>query len=146
MPSARTVLVASAALLATALGVLRCDPASSTCDAVGDGISGGDASLLIVVDDDAFRPGMVTAQNLSTVTLTLKNEGTRPHGFTVGCVATPNHNGCPSESCFPDAATIAPIPPDRTATTTFVAPDPESLYPFRSTADGDTQTGQFHVN
>jgi hypothetical protein len=119
---------------------------SGACAEVGDGISGGAAPIVVVVDDDGFHPRLVTAQDKANVTLTLKNEGTRPHGFAVECVPTPNHNGCPSQSCFPEKATIPPIPPGGSATTTFAAPDLERLYPIRSTAHGDSLTGQFKVN
>jgi hypothetical protein len=150
MRARRPIFIAAAALLSFGVAVSRCastkSTAKSTCTEVGDGISGGAATLAIVVDDDGFRPRVVTAQDKAKVTLTLKNEGTRPHGFMVECVPTPDHEGCPMESCFPDNATIAPIPPGGSATITFLAPDLERLHPIRSTAHGDTLTGQFKVN
>lgn len=143
---ARFILGAAAALGSLALALSRCDATNHSCVPEGDSVSGVDAKFVIVVDDDGFTPALVTAQDLSNVTLTLKNQGTRPHGFTVGCVPTPNDYGCPTQSCFADEATIAPIPPGGSATATFATPSIEDVYPFRSTADGDTQTGQFNVN
>jgi hypothetical protein len=146
MRARRFILIAAAALLSAGLVVSRCaSTKSSACAEVGDGISGGNANIVIIVDDDGFRPRLVTAQDKAKVTLTLKNEGTRPHGFAVECVPT-DHDGCPSESCFPDKATIAPIPPGGSATTTFVAPDLERVYPVRSTAHGENLAAQFNVN
>jgi hypothetical protein len=149
MRAGRIILIAAAALLSFGVAVSRCaskKSTASTCAEVGDGISGGAAALVVIVDDDGFRPRIVTAQDKARVTLTLKNEGTRPHGFSVECVPTPDLGGCPSESCFPDNAAIGPIPPGGNATKTFVAPDLERLYPIRSTAHGDTIAGQFKVN
>ena len=147
MRARRIILIAAAALLSCGLAVSRCASKKSTaCAEVGDGISGGAENIVIVVDDDGFHPRLVTAQDKAKVTLTVKNQGTRPHGFAVQCVPTPNHDDCPTESCFPDKATIGPIPPGGTATTTFVAPDLERLYPVRSTVRGDDVTGQFNVN
>jgi hypothetical protein len=108
-----------------------------------DGLSGGDSAFDLVVDDTGFSPTILKAQNRSTVKVTLKNSGTRPHGFVVACLATPNITGCPTESCFPDASVIEPIPPDASATATFVAPNPEGAYAFGSGAKGDTMAGQF---
>jgi hypothetical protein len=125
----------------------RCSsPGGGSCNADQDGVNGGNFVFDLTVDDDAFAPRILTAQNLANVELTLTNKGTMPHGFAAGCVATPNDNGCPTEACFSDAASIAPIQPDASATIHFVTPNPDGLsYPFHSTAPGDTQTGQFIV-
>jgi hypothetical protein len=130
-----------------ALGYLACSSpgASGACTSDGDGNQGGSATLDLSVSDTAFTPTILKSQNLAQVTLTLKNTGTKPHDFIVGCVATPNTNGCPTTSCFPDASVIGPIPPDASATATFVTPNPEGIYDFRSDLPGDTQTGQFVV-
>jgi hypothetical protein len=149
MRAGRIILIAAAALLSFGVAVSRCaskKSSASTCAEVGDGISGGAAALVVIADDNGFSPRVLFAQDKARVTLTLKNQGTRPHGFEVECVPTPNLDGCPSESCFPDNAAIAPIPPGGAATKTFLAPDLERLYPIRSTAHGDTITGQFKVN
>jgi hypothetical protein len=150
MRARQVILIAAAALLSSGLAISRCGSTSTkktiACAEVGDGVSGGAASIVIIVDDDGFRPRQVTAQDKAKVTLTLKNEGTRPHGFAVDCVPTPNSDSCPSQSCFLDNATIPPIPPGGSATITVVAPDLERPYPIRSTARGDTMTGQFNVN
>ena len=42
-------------------------------------------------------------------------------------------------SCFPTGATIAPIAPGQSQTTTFFTPTPDNLiYPFRSGAPNDS--------
>ena len=103
-----------------------------------DGITGGCDAFDLSVDDIAFSPIILKTQNLAQVTLTLKNSGTRPHDFTVECLATPNSLGCPPQSCFPAAASVAAVPPGGSATTTFVTPNPEGIYVFRSDVPGDS--------
>jgi hypothetical protein len=139
-------------LLALAVAAARCaDSTGAGADggACGpsdqDGLNGGSSTLDLTVDDDAFAPIILKAQNLSTVTLTLSNTGTRPHDFVVDCLPTPNDNGCPTTSCFPDAAVIPAVAPGASASTTFVTPNPEGIYDFRSDLPGDTMTGQFVV-
>ncbi|MGO8993554.1 MAG: cupredoxin domain-containing protein [Polyangiaceae bacterium] len=110
-----------------------------------DGIQGGAYVFDLQVSDTAFTPIILTAENLAQVTVTLKNTGTKPHDFVVQCMATPNDNGCPTTSCFPDASTIGPLAPDASATATFETPNPEGTYNFYSDLPGDTQTGQFIV-
>jgi len=122
-----------------------CDNAGSPCEADSDGIVGGSYTFDLQVDDDAFAPIILKAENLASVTLTVTNTGTKPHGFAVDCMPTPNDNGCPESSCFPDASTIGALLPDASTTTTFVTPNPEGIYTFRSPVAGDTQTGQFVV-
>jgi len=131
---------------------LACDATSSggPCTTDQDGISGGSASFVVTVTDTGFSPKILKAQNLAQVSLTLKNSGTRPHDLVVGCIATPNDNGCPTTSCFPDASTVGPLSPDASVTATLVTPNPEGIYPFRSdvAADGEGDgglTGQFIV-
>ena len=97
------------------------------------------------MSDTAFTPTILKAQNLARVTLTLRNTGTTPHSFVVACMPTPNDDGCPTTSCFPDASTIGPLAPDASATATFVTPNPEGIYVFHSDLPGDSQTGQFVV-
>jgi hypothetical protein len=135
--------------------LLDCSSSSSSSDAPdAGGTSGacvstkdsGTAAIALSVDDTAFSPAQVTADDLSLVTVTLTNKGTKPHGFTVQCASTPNTKGCPTTTCFPDASTIDPIPPDASATATFTAPHAEGTYTFGSGASGDTMTGQFNVN
>ena len=111
-----------------------------------DGVAGGNTTFALTVDDTSFKPTILKTQNVSNVTLTLTNAGTKPHGFTVDCIATPNSSGCPTQSCFPDGSMIAPIAPGATATVTFVTPNPEGIYAFHSNAPGDTQpAGQFVI-
>jgi hypothetical protein len=117
-----------------------------TCSADdADGMNGGSTTLDLTIDDTAFTPAILKTENRANVTLTVKNAGTKPHDFVVACLATPNGNGCPTTSCFPDAATIGSIPPDASVTTTFTTPSPEGIYDFKSDLTGDTQTGQFIV-
>ena len=131
------------------LGALAACTSQATSGACGpsdqDGVSGGSVALDLAVDDTGFTPIILEAQNLATVALTLKNNGTKAHGFAVACLATPNGQGCPSASCFPDAGAIAPIAPGASATATFVTPNPEGIYVFHSSAPGDSMAGQFVV-
>jgi hypothetical protein len=110
-----------------------------------DGIIGGQASFVVSVTDDAFGPRILTAQNQTDVTLKLTNDGTTPHGLAVACLPTPNDDGCPSTSCFPDAATVAPLDPGADATVTFRVPLVEGIYAVTTGVDGDAPTGQFIV-
>jgi hypothetical protein len=131
--------------------LLHCSTSSGSASPVDAGpcpladASGKTATLALAVSDTAFAPGMLTADNNATVTLTLINTGTKQHGFAVQCMPTAGANGC-SSSCFPGESTIQPIGPDASATTTFVAPSIEGTYTFGSNATGDTMTGQFDVN
>lgn len=108
-------------------------------------MNGGNFVFDVTVDDDAFAPTVLAPQNLANVTLNLTNKGTRPHDFVVECLPTPNDNGCPTTSCFPDAANVGALEPDASVTRKFVTPNPEGSYTFRSNLPGDTQTGQFVV-
>ncbi len=124
------------------------DDHDSTCtpdDA--DGIISEPARLVVTVSDTEFAPKILTAQNSSDITLTLENEGTTPHGFVVDCLPTPNNDGCPLESCFPDDAKIEPLAPGESATITFQTPLVEGIYDFRSDVPEDTELtpGQFIV-
>lgn len=110
-----------------------------------DGIVGGTKTIGVTVDDDGFTPTPITVQNKTTLTIQLRNMGTKPHGFAVGCVATPNDLGCPGRSCFPGAASIEPVEPGGTGSARFLVPTPEAIYPVTSTADGDGIEGQLVV-
>jgi hypothetical protein len=116
-----------------------------TCAGYQDGISGGTYRLSLTVTDDGFGPIILKAQDNATVILTVTNAGTRPHDFVVDCMPTPNGDGCPTTSCFPDEAAVGPLDPGASATTTFATPHPEGIYVFRSDLPGDTMTGQFVV-
>jgi hypothetical protein len=102
-----------------------------------DGINGGCYVLDLTVDDTTFSPIILKTQNLGQVTLTLTNAGTTPHDFAVGCIPL-SFPGCPSQTCFPSGARIAPVAPGATATATFVVPNPEGIYAFRSDVSGDS--------
>ncbi|MFZ5891832.1 MAG: cupredoxin domain-containing protein [Myxococcota bacterium] len=110
-----------------------------------DGVIGGAWTFALVVDDTNFAPLILKTQNSSTVTVSLENRGTRPHDFAIDCLPTPNDDGCPSESCFPPEATIAPVEPGEKGSAAFQTPRVEGIYTFRSTLAGDTLTGQFVV-
>jgi hypothetical protein len=125
--------VGTAALALVTLGLVHCSQASLG-GSDSDGYSGGDAGFALTVTDDAFSTAILKCQNLANVTLTMTNAGTREHDFVVDCMGS---------SCFPDAAAIAPLTPDASATVHFVAPYTEGIYTFRSDLPGDTQTGQF---
>jgi hypothetical protein len=131
-----------AAILAVAVA---CGCSSSNDDVCApddaDGVIGGDVTLALTAKDDAFEPTISKVQNLTNVTLTITNAGAKPHGFSIDCLATPNSNGCPAQSCFPAASTIAPIAPGGTVTLTFAVPRVEGIYTFRS----DVATGQLIV-
>jgi len=112
-----------------------------------DGIVSEPANPLLTVTDDGFTPKLVTAQNTSDITLTLENRGTRPHGFVVDCLPTPNTEGCPAKSCFPSEARIGALEAGDSATIRFESPLVEGIYVFHSGAPGDDELapGQFIV-
>jgi hypothetical protein len=112
-----------------------------------DGIISEPARLIVTVTDSDLKPKILTVQNSSDITLTLENNGTSPLGLAVDCLATPNHDGCPTESCFPADAKLEPIEPGESATITFVSPLVEGIYAFHSGLPDDTEraSGQFIV-
>jgi hypothetical protein len=115
------------------------DGGSSTCKpGDADGINGGCYAYDLTVDDTGFTPIILKAQNVGQVTLHLTNKGTKPHDFVVDCLPTPNVQGCPPQSCFPAASKIGPLAPGATATASFVTPNPEGIYDFRSDVSGDS--------
>src|SRR5262245_12994305 len=93
-----------------------------------DGIVSVDMTVAVTVNDTSFQPAIIKTQNTSIVTLTLTNAGTHPHGFALDCLPTPNSRSCPTASCFPAAATIAPIAPGTSTTTKFMTPAVEGIY------------------
>jgi hypothetical protein len=92
----------------------------------------------VTVDDTGFSPIILKAQNNAQVTITLKNAGSKPHDFVMGCVAI-SYPGCASQFCFPAEANIPPVPPGGTATATFATPHVEGIYNFQSSLPGDSQ-------
>jgi hypothetical protein len=119
------------------------------CATDQNGIQGGRDVFFLTVSDTAFAVGAadsgsaqpnVTLENSTTVTLTLTNVGSKPHDLVIVCQPTPNHSGCPTQSCFPAEANIAALQPGQSATTTFVAPFKEGPYAFTSDLPGDTET------
>ena len=148
--------VARVALVAVCLAgvaLAACSSASSSggagadggaCFPDGDGINGGAYTFDLTVDDTGFSKAILATQNDAQVTLTLKNTGTRPHGFEVGCTSVlPAYPdlpaGCKTTACFPAGATIAPLAPGASATVTFDTPTPDNLiYPFKSSEPADS--------
>ena len=110
-----------------------------------DGVIGDTAFFAVTVTDEEFTPKILSSQNLTRVTLKLENQGTAPHGFTIACLPTPNSNGCPQESCFPGASTIAPLDPGESATTEFEVPLVEGIHAITTGVDGDAFEAQFIV-
>ena len=97
-----------------------------------DGIRGGTLSFVVRAGDDAFSPAIVRSENSGHVTVTLRNTGTRPHGFVVDAF---------------DGSEIAPIAPGASAVVSFDTPDEEMIYTIRSTAEGDDAlTGQWIID
>lgn len=130
------------------LALLGCAPTSAgeSCEPDDlDGVVGGDYTFALSVDDAKFSALILKTQNSSDVRLTLENRGTRPHDFRIDCLATPNHDGCPLESCFEPGAAIAELLPGQSGSAHFVTPQVEGIYTFRSTPDGDALLGQFVV-
>ena len=116
------------------------DEAGSTCKpGDADGINGGCYAFDLTVTDTGFTPLILKAQNDGTVTLKVTNKGTKPHDFVVACLPTPNITGCPPQSCFPSSAALTAIAPGATSTASFVTPNPEGIYIFRSDVAGDSQ-------
>jgi hypothetical protein len=122
-------------------------PVAGGCTTDQNGVQGGRDVFFVTVTDSAFSVGgadsgsmqpNITIENGATVTLTLYNAGTVPHGLMVLCQDTPNGNGCPMQSCFPPDADIPAVQPGQSATTTFMAPLKEGAYPFVPALPGDT--------
>jgi hypothetical protein len=127
------------------------------CFPDSDGLTGGFYPIAVTVTDTGFLKNLIATQNDSMVTLTLTNAGTKPHGFSVGCVSVLSSYPklpamCPTVSCFPGAtaqgstadggaadggtsdggaaaqtATVAPIAPGASATIMFNTPTPDGL-------------------
>jgi hypothetical protein len=108
-----------------------------------DGLNGGNYIFDVTVDDTGFSKMIFATQNDATATLTLKNTGTKPHGFAIECTSvTPAYptvpKGCPDVACFPSNAYIAPLAPGESKTVTFGTPTPDGLlYPVRSSEPND---------
>lgn len=121
---------ALAALLVPPLGPLACGDSASLGGDDADGIKGGSYVFAVSVSDSAFTPAIVKAENLATITLTLENAGSTPHGFVVDGIAT---------------SRIDPIAPGASATVSFETPNAEGILTFRSTVAADAMTGQLIV-
>jgi hypothetical protein len=153
-PTVRSIMrilpaIARPSLLALALASAACDDDEETGDACTpddlDGVIGGDVTFEVTIGDDAFSPRILTAQNRAAVTLTLTNDSNEARGFFVECLPTPNDDGCPSDSCFPDDARLDPIEPGASAIAEFEVPIVEGAYTIVS-APGETEpSAQFIV-
>jgi hypothetical protein len=108
-----------------------------------DGINGGTYPIDLTVDDTGFSKTVIGTQNDATAVLTLKNTGTKPHGFEVECTSVvPAYPtvpaGCPSVACFPSNSIIGPLAPGESQTITFFTPTPDGLnYPVKSSEPSD---------
>ena len=135
----------------TGAALLHCSsPSRSNSSADGggcfqdaDGLTGGPYTINLTVDDNGFSKTVLNTQNDATVTFTLTNSGTKPHGFVVDCASVttvyPNLPAqCPSMICFPSNSTIAPIAPGASTTIMFFTPTPDNIiYPFKSSEPSD---------
>lgn len=136
-------------LVLLSLGLLHCSSSKPSgddndgCFADIDGVTDRPATINLTVDDDAFSKRVLNTQNSSTITFTLTNAGTVPHGFEVACASVTSvypdvPAGCPDTSCFPDASSVDPIMPGESKTVTFTTPVPDNLiYPFESSSPDD---------
>ena len=142
----RALLLAAAALNFACSGMDESQNDACTPEDA-DGVISEPATLLLTVTDTNFAPIVLTTQNSSEITLTLRNDGTTPHGFVVDCRPTPNDDGCPTQSCFPSESQIELVVPGEQATVVFETPLVEGLYDFRSgvAEDADLGGGQFLV-
>jgi len=138
------------------------DPfANGMCFPDADGLTDDPIKIELTVDDTKFSKNVISSQDNSLITLTLKNEGTKPHGFAVGCAsvldAYPNvPDRCPKVTCFsgstPDGddgdsvadddaempARIDPIEPGESKTIMFITPTTDNvIYPFTSNSPDD---------
>lgn len=117
--------------------------AGGGCFPDADGVTGGTYTVNLTVADDGFSKTVLSSQDNSTVTLTLSNVGSVPHGFDLDCVSVTTEfphlpAGCPSVSCFPSESTVGPLAPGESKTVTFFTPTPDNLiYPFHSNAPDD---------
>jgi hypothetical protein len=118
--------------------------AEAMCFPDGDGLSGGDYTFVLTVDDTGFSKTILATQNDAQATVTLTNMGTKPHGFEVECTSViPAYpdlpSGCPTSACFPANSTLPPLSPGATETITFDTPTPDGLiYPFKSSEPSDS--------
>ena len=149
-PPTTLPLCRAALLLATAAWTVACSTDAEQNDACtpddADGVISEPANPELIVTDSEFMPKIVTTQNSSAIKLKLTNEGSTPHGFVVDCLATPNTDGCPTNSCFPSEAKIQPLEPGADATIMFDSPLVEGIYTFRSDVAGDNDLkGQFVI-
>jgi hypothetical protein len=144
--ASRTLPFARLRLALLALTLLHCGSSSSedgTCYPDADGITALPSTISLTVTDDEFSRAVINTQNNSSVTLTLTNAGSVPHGFAVGCMdVTAEYPhlpaGCSSKSCFPAESTFEPIMPGESKTVTFITPVPDNIiYPFQSSAPDD---------
>jgi hypothetical protein len=150
-------MIRARGLLVAFIALVHCSDASApaggdggACFPDSDGLIGGDYVFDLTVDDTGFSKNILTTQNLAHVTLTLKNAGTRAHGFEVECKPVTAPPGCAKTSCFPAASTVPPLAPGKSVTVRFGTPYPEGIYTFKSSAPADSEVhalndGQFIV-
>jgi hypothetical protein len=103
-------------------------------------VSVSDTGFGVGGPDSGSIQNNITVENFASVSITLTNIGTKPHGMVVQCLATPNTKGCAPQSCFPDASAIPEVDPGASKTVTFTTPIVEGSYTFVSPQAGDTTT------
>jgi hypothetical protein len=103
-----------------------------------DGVVGGDYTFEVAVNETGFTPAILKAQNSGVITLTVRNTGSKAHGFSIECL---NVQGC--TSCFPATAKIDQLASGAQKTLKFTAPEQEGIFTIKSEVEGDTFTAQF---
>lgn len=103
-----------------------------------DGVIGGDYTFEVTVNESGFTPTILKAQNSGAITLTVRNTGSKAHGFSIECL---NVQGC--TSCFPAAAKVDQLAAGAQKTLKFTAPEQEGIFTIKSEVEGDTFTAQF---
>ena len=120
------------------------DGGDNDCFPSNTGTTGGADTFDLTVDDTGFSKMLLTTLSSAQVTLTLTNNGTKPHGFKVGCTSVTSAYptlpaGCPTTACFDPSASIAPLAPGASRTISFETPVPDNLiYPFTSNDPDDS--------
>jgi hypothetical protein len=132
------------------LGVplIHCSGATTpggACYPDNDGVNDVPQTIDLTVDDEKFSRIDITTQNDSAITFTLKNTGTKPHGFVVESTSVllgyPNLPAeCATTASFPPESTITALAPGKSKTITFLTPTPDNItFPFKSNEADDSK-------
>jgi hypothetical protein len=142
-----------ATLFLLSVPLVHCSSASSPgsdadggeCYPDNDGVNDMAQNVELTVDDKEFSRIAITTQNASPITFTLKNKGTKPHGFVVESTSVlpgyPNlPAGCATTASFPPDSTITALAPGKSKTITFMTPTPDNItFPFKSNEADDSK-------